>query len=157
MGSKMSGKPPLNVVLVSIIILLEGIVMLIFGIFTFLFWLQLEGFLPLTSLLLSFSADPGTFLLVFGSYSMLNVWININFLRLIFLFGWGGFSIIIFISFSNLRPRAYYFAIVQSVLSFIFSALILIDFMALPLITANLLVLIYLLVSEEIKDAFLIA
>ncbi len=153
----MSGKSPLNVVLVSIIILLEGIILLIFGIFTMLFWLQLEGFLPLTSLLLSFSANSETFLLVFGSNSMLNVWININFLRFIFLLCWGGFSIIIFITFSNLKPIAYYLAIFQSVVGFIFSAMILIDFMALPLIAANMLVLVYLLVSEEIKDAFLIA
>ncbi len=150
----MSGKPPLNVVLVSIILFLEGIVMLIFGVFTMLFWLQLEGFLPLTSLLLSFSSNLKTFLLVFGSNYMLNVWVNINLLRFVFLIGWGGFSIFIFVTFSNLKPRAYYLAIVQSVVSFIFSALFLIDFMALPLIAANLLVLIYLLVSEEIKDLF---
>lgn len=152
----MSGKSPLNVVLVSIILFLEGVVMLIFGILTLLFWLQLEGFLPLTSLLLSFSRDPGTFLFVFGSNSMLQFWININFLRLVFLIGWGIFSLYVFYLFSSLKSWAYYLAVLQSVVIFVFSALFLIEFMSLPLIFASLLVLIYVLVSEEIKDAFVI-
>jgi hypothetical protein len=149
----MSGKPLLNVALVSIIILIQGIVMLIFGMYTWLFWSQLSGYLTVICLILPFS-NPENYVLVLGPSYMLNLWININFLRLVFLVGWGGFSIVVFITFSYLKRWAYYLAILQSVVSFIISALILTDLMALPLIAANILVIIYLLVSEEIKRTF---
>ncbi len=54
----MTERPPLNVVLVSLIIFLQGIVMLIFGILTMLFWLQLRAFLDITHLLFLLSTTP---------------------------------------------------------------------------------------------------
>nr|MDO8079967.1 hypothetical protein [Candidatus Freyarchaeota archaeon] len=150
----MSGRPLFNVALVSIIILIQGIVMLIFGIYTWLFWSQLGSFFTVIGLLLPFS-NPETYVLVLGPSYMLNLWVNLNFLRFVFLISWGSFSIIVFITFSYLKRWAYYLAIVQSVLGFIISALILTDLMALPLVAANILVLIYLLVSEEIKRTFI--
>ncbi|MEM3651260.1 MAG: hypothetical protein QW831_11095 [Candidatus Jordarchaeaceae archaeon] len=150
----MSEERPLNVMLVSLIILIEGTLMLIFGIYTGVFWLQLRSFLSISDLLLLFSADPVTYLLVFGSKYMLGFWVNLNLVRLIFLLGWFILSIIVFITFSGLKSWAYYLAMAHSIIGFIFSALFLPDLMALPLISASLLVLVYLLVSEEIKDRF---
>lgn len=151
----MSERPLLNVALVSIIILIQGIVMLIFGTYILSFWSQLSSYLTITYLLLPFSSAEN-YVLVLGPSYMLNLWININFLRFFFLLSWSGFSIIVFITFSNLKPWAYYLAIIQSAVGFIISALILADLMALPLIATNILILIYLLVSEEIKRTFLI-
>ncbi|WXG40210.1 MAG: hypothetical protein WED07_05205 [Candidatus Freyarchaeum deiterrae] len=152
----MVGKQPLNVALVSLIILIQGIVMLFFGIYTLLFWAQLGNYLSITVLLLPISIDPASSILVSGSSYMLNIWININFFRFVFLITWGVFSIVVFYTFSNLKRWAYYLAIVLSVLGFFVSALILSDLMALPLVAVNILILIYLLVSEEIKSAFII-
>ncbi len=152
----MTERPPLNVVLVSLIIFLQGIVMLIFGILTMLFWLQLRAFLDITHLLFLLSTTPETFLPVFGSNIMLASWVQLNAFRFVFLITWSGFSIVVFYTFSSLKPWAYQLAIIQSIVSFLLSALLLVDLMAIPLIAANILVLIYLLVSEEIKDTFLV-
>ncbi|MEM3526065.1 MAG: hypothetical protein QXV37_01500 [Candidatus Jordarchaeaceae archaeon] len=149
----MSGRPLLNVALVSIIILTQGVIMLIFGIYTGLFLSQLSNYLAVIYLLLPL-LNPENCILVLGAGYTLNLWANLNFLRLFFLIGWGGFSIIVFITFSDLKPWAYYLAIAQSVIGFIISALILADLMALPLISSHMLVMIYLLVSEEIKRTF---
>ena len=152
----MTERPPLNVVLVSLIIFLQGIVMLIFGILTMLFWLQLRALLDVTHLLFLLSTTPETFLPVFGSNIMLASWVQLNVFRFVFLITWSGFSIVVFYTFSSLKPWAYQLAIIQSIVSFLLSALLLVDLMAIPLIAANILVLIYLLVSEEIKDTFLV-
>jgi uncharacterized membrane protein (DUF2068 family) len=151
----MAGKQPLNVALVSIIILIQGIVMLIFGIYTWSFWSQLGSYFSVTVLLLPLSTDPATSVLVSGSNYMLNLWINLNFLRFVFLFVWGVLSIVVFFAFSNLKRWAYYLAVVQSFLGFVISALILSDLMSLPLVAVSILILVYLLVSEEIKRSFI--
>jgi len=87
---------------------------------------------------------------------MLASWVQLNVFRFVFLITWSGFSIVVFYTFSSLKPWAYQLAIIQSIVSFLLSALLLVDLMAIPLIAANILVLIYLLVSEEIKDTFLV-
>lgn len=149
-------RPLFNVALVSIIILAQGIIMLIFGIYIGLFLSQLNGYLTVTSSLLPFS-NPESYILIFGSSYTLNLLINLNSLRLVFLICWGIFSIIVFITFSNLKSWAYYLAIIQSVVGFIVSALILTDLMGLPIVASSILVIIYLLVSEEIKRTFIVS
>ncbi|MEM2145286.1 MAG: hypothetical protein QW279_07990 [Candidatus Jordarchaeaceae archaeon] len=149
-------RPLFNVALVSIIILAQGIIMLIFGIYIGLFLSQLNGYLAVIFSLLPFS-NPESYILIFGSSYTLSLLINLNSLRLVFLIGWGIFSVIVFITFSNLKSWAYYLAMMQSIVGFILSALILTDLMGLPLIASSILVIIYLLVSEEIKRTFIVS
>lgn len=149
-------RPLFNVALVSIIILAQGVIMLIFGIYIGLFLSQLNGYLTVIPLLLPFS-NPESYVLIFGSSYTLSLLINLNSLRLVFLIGWSIFSIIVFITFSNLKSWAYYLAMIQSIVGFIVSALILTDLMGLPLLASSILVIIYLVVSEEIKKTFIVS